>query len=667
MGKRPPTRQGKTGPGPRRRPGAAAPEPRPERKTRRKSSWPYALIMLLAWGVIFGAIFLSRFLSGLPDVHNLLVSGPTRDVTILDDRGRLIARRGLVQGMTIKVADLPPYVPNAFIAIEDRRFRSHWGLDPIGMIRAGTRNMIAGHVVQGGSTLTQQLAKNLFLTPDRTFHRKVQEAELALSLEAHYSKDQILGLYLNRVYFGAGVFGIEAAAEKFFGKHASELSLTEAAMLAGSVKAPARYNPLVDPDASQNRAEMVLRAMQEAGFITAATRAKAQATSPRILRGSGTPDSGYFADWLLAHLDKYLGDSNEAVVVETSFDLQAQSMAEHAVTAALDQDGERVHAGQAALVAMSPDGAIRAMVGGRSYSQTSFNRATDAVRQPGSAFKPFVYLAAFEHGHTPDDIMHDGPVDIHGWKPTDFEGEYQGDIPLTQAFAESSNSVAAQLTAEVGPKVVAQTARRLGIATKLAEVSSLALGTSGVTPLDLTGAYASFANGGLGVTPFAVISIRTRTGHVIYQHKPSSRGAVMSPLNNAQMTRLMVETVTTGTGKAARLEERPTAGKTGTTQDFHDAWFVGFTADLVCGVWLGNDNSAPMKKATGGGVPAHIFHDFMEAAEQGFPVRPLAGATQVADAAPSPAPVSAAPPPAVSDAAKPDTFEKILNGIFGGT
>ena len=363
----------------------------------------------------------------------------------------------------------------------------------------------------------------------------------------------------------------------------------------------------------------------------------AQATSPRIMRGSGTPDSGYFADWILARLDGYLGNSSAPVIVETSFDLQTQSMAEEAIAQGLAQDGERVHAGQAALVAMTLDGAIRAMVGGRSYTESSFNRAADAVRQPGSAFKPFVYLTAFEHGHTPNDIMHDGPVDIHGWKPTDFEGEYQGDIPLTQAFAESSNSVAAQLTAELGPKDVAQTAHRLGIASPLAEVSSLALGTSGVTPLELTGAYVPFANGGTGVAPFAVISIRTRTGQVLYRHRPSSRGAVISPLNNAQMTRLMVETVATGTGKAARLDDHPSAGKTGTTQDFHDAWFVGFTADLVCGVWIGNDNSAPMKKATGGGVPAHIFHDFMEAAEQGLPVLPLVGATQVADAMPPPA------------------------------
>ncbi len=639
--------------------GASAPGP-----AKRGRIWPYTLVMLLAWGVIFGAIFVAHVMAGLPDVGNLMATAPTRDVSILDDRGRLIARRGLTRGMAVEAGALPAFIPNAFIAIEDRRFRDHFGLDLIGVARAEVQNLIAGHVVQGGSTLTQQLAKNLFLDSDRTFHRKMQEAILAIELESHYSKDQILTLYLNRVYFGAGVFGIEAASQKFFGKHARELGLTEAAMLAGSVKAPTRYNPLVDPDASQARAQVVLRAMQDAGFIDSHSRALAQATSPRILRSSGTPDSGYFADWVLSQLDRYAGGSNEPMVVETSFDLQTQAMAERAVGQALDQDGQKLHAGQAALVAMTPDGAVRAMVGGRSYSQSSFNRASDAVRQPGSAFKPFVYLAAFEHGHTPDDIMHDGPVDIHGWKPSDFEGDYQGDISLTKAFALSSNSVAAQLTAEIGPKDVAQTARRLGIASPLAEVASLALGTSGVTPLELTGAYAPFANGGIGVKPFAILSIRTKAGKLLYKRRAIDAGAVMSPADNAAMTKVMVETVTTGTGKAARLQERPSAGKTGTTQDFHDAWFVGFTADLVCGVWMGNDNSAPMKKATGGGLPARIFHNFMESAEQNLPPRPLIGSIAVAEADAPDAPPGQT---AAAEPKKPGSFEELLDSLFGGT
>ena len=649
------------------RPPSLPPPPSKARKPR--ATWPYVVAMLAGWGVILGAIFFSRFLSNLPDVGNLMVNGRSQDVTILDDRGRFIARRGLTQGRMVRTNELPDYVPNAFIAIEDRRFRSHLGVDPIGLARAALQNMMSGHVVQGGSTITQQLAKNLFLSPGRTFDRKMQEAMLALYLERHYSKDQILTLYLNRVYFGAGVFGIEAAAEKFFGKHASELGLTEAAIIAGSVKAPARYNPLSDSDAGLQRAQLVLRAMRGAGFIDENTRALAEATRPRIVRANGTPGSGWFADWIMAHLGELVGETNQPIIVETSFDLQTQAMAEQAVARGLAAEGEQYRAGQAALVAMTPDGGIRAMVGGRTYGGSGFNRATDAVRQPGSAFKPFVYLTALEHGHSPDETVNDGPVNIHGWKPEDFEGHFKGEIPLIAAFAESSNSVAAQLTDEVGAKTVAATARRLGIASPLAEVSSLALGTSGVTPLELTGAYAPFANGGNGVVPFGVLKIKTSGGKILYQRKPSGIGAVMSVNDNLQMTRMMLEVTASGTGKAARLDERPTAGKTGTTQDFRDAWFVGFTADLVCGVWIGNDNNAPMKKATGGTLPAHIFRGFMTEAEQGLPVRPLAGTTLVASADEVPAADKAAPEEQKPEEKKnePDALDRLLNKIFGGT
>ena len=644
-----------------------APPPRPQRKPR---VWPYVLVMLAAWGIIFGGLFLSHFVDSLPDVDNLMVAGPSRDVTILDDHGRQIARRGLTQGRMVPVEDLPDYLPNAFIAIEDRRFRSHFGIDPIGMGRAALSNMLSGHVVQGGSTLTQQLAKNLFLSPSRTYERKLQEALLAIYLETRYSKNQILTLYLNRVYFGAGVYGIEAASQKFFGKHASELGLTESAMLAGSVKAPARYNPIADTDASLARARIVLRAMASAGYIDENTRQMASTTQPRLVRATGTPGAGWFADWVESRLDDFVGHTGEPLIVETSLDLQTQAMAERAVAEGMAGDGARFSAGQAALVAMTPDGAVRAMVGGTSYADSTFNRATDAVRQPGSAFKPFVYLTAFEHGRRPSDVMNDGPVDIHGWKPQDYEGYFKGPMTLVEAFAESSNSVSAQLTDEVGPAAVARTAHRLGIASPLAKVASLALGTSGVTPLELTGAYVPFANGGQGVAPFGIVSIRTRAGKLLYRHRAPGIGLVMSPDSNAQMTQLMAQTVATGTGKAARLDGRPTAGKTGTTQDYRDAWFVGFTADLVCGVWIGNDNNTPMKKATGGTLPARIFHAFMEDAEQNLPARPLPGSQLIAraDQAANPAQDSAAPPAATpGEKHEPDALERIINGIFGGT
>jgi penicillin-binding protein 1A len=644
-------------------------EEAPSSRGRRRRAWPYALALVVAWGAIFGAVFYSRLVSNLPDVHGLMASGPSHDITILDDKGRLIARRGLTQGALVEVSALPRYVPDAFIAIEDRRFRDHLGLDPIGLTRAAFDNMMAGHIVQGGSTLTQQLAKNLFLQPDRTVERKTQEAMLALYLESRYSKDQILTLYLNRVYFGAGTYGIEAAAERFFGKQAIHLTLPEAAMLAGSVKAPARFNPLADPDAAEARAQVVLRAMEDAGLIGDAQRREAQATRPRIVRNAGTAGSGYFADWVMSRLAGYAGDVNEAIV-ETTFDLDAQQDAERAIDAGLAREGEKLNASQGVLIAMTPEGAVRAMVGGRAYGQSPFNRATDAVRQPGSAFKPFVYLTAFEHGHTPEDVMNDGPVDIHGWRPEDYEGKFEGPMTLTNAFAKSSNVIAAQLAEEVGPRAIVHTARRLGIASPLEAVASLALGTSGVTPLELTAAYAPFANGGESVLPFAIVRIRDKSGKTLYTRTTSGTGPAMSAENNARMTSLLVETVSSGTGKAAKLADRPSAGKTGTTQDFHDAWFVGFTADLVCGVWIGNDNNSPMAHAVGGGLPAHIFKHFMETAEAGLPSKPLSGAAAPSTSTPDvTSPATTEPSVAQSNPPRkqPDDIGRLIDRIFGGT
>jgi penicillin-binding protein 1A len=476
------------------------------------------------------------------------------------------------------------------------------------------------------------------------------------------------------VYFGAGVYGIEAASERFFGKSAVALTIPEAAILAGSVKAPAKYNPLNDYNAAEARAATVLHAMEDSGYIDDKTLTLALATRPRISRLTSTVDAGYFADWVVSRISGYVSDIDEPIVVETTFDLPLQEKAERAVTEGLAEDGHKLNAHEAALVAMSPDGAVRAMIGGRAYSQSPYNRATDAMRQPGSAFKPFVYLTAFEHGRSPHDVMNDGPVNIHGWKPGNYEGHYEGEISLTRAFAKSSNAIAAQLTAEVGPGAVARTAHRLGIVSDLSAVPSLALGSSDVTPLELTTAYTTFANGGDGVVPYAIVRIKTRSGHVLYDRHHSDLGRVMSAANAAAVTGLMVAVVTTGTGKAARLDERPTAGKTGTTQDFRDAWFVGFTADLVCGVWIGNDNNAPMKHATGGTLPARMFHSFMEDAEDGWPVRPLkslanapvlAAATPTPQATPTVAAATVAAGMTPQPAEKPSTIEDILNGLFG--
>ena len=629
------------------------------RRERTARSWPYALTLLLAWGLIGGAAVCFHWISGLPDTRDLLAKGPSRDITILDVAGRQIARRGLTQAAMIDESRLPSFVPNAFIAIEDRRFREHPGLDPIGLLRAASENIHAGHIVQGGSTLTQQLAKNLFLEPQRTFERKMQEALLALYIEARYSKDQILTLYLNRVYFGAGTYGIEAASERFFGKPAEKLSLPEAAMLAGSVKAPARFNPLADSDASEERARVVLRAMYDAGFITSRVCADAQTTRPRILRAAGTPGSGYFADWIVAQVPTLIGDSSGPVVVQTTLDLDAQAKAERALETTLAREGDRRSASQGALVALTPGGAVRAMVGGRSYADSPFNRVTDATRQPGSAFKPFVYLAALEHGHSPSDTIDDKPVDIRGWQPLDYEGRFEGEITLSRAFAKSSNSAAAQLIEELGPRTVVETARKLGITSPLAAVPSLALGTSDVTPLELAGAYAAFANGGDVASPYAILRIRARGGHVLYQRAKSSVHAVMSPSDAANMANLMADTVATGTGKLARLDGRPSAGKTGTSQDFRDAWFVGFTSDLVAAVWIGNDDNTPMHHVTGGTLPARVFKAFMEDAEHGTAARPLIALAN--------APAESQGNSAAPTQSQPDALDRLLSSLFSGT
>jgi penicillin-binding protein 1A len=594
----------------------------------RRSKGPRRIAVLAVasfWLLLGGGIAFSHWLSVMPDTANLLVYEPGRDVTILDAKGRLIARRGLRQGETIGAGELPDYAGNAFVAIEDHRFYSHAGIDFYGLARAVSVNWREGGFVQGGSTLTQQLAKNLFLNPERTLARKFDEAILALSLEARYSKQEILTLYLNRVYFGAGVYGIEAAALRYFGKHARELTLIEAAMLAGSVKAPSRYNPAADPAAAMERARLVLAEMERNGFIDERARLAALSAPPQLASRTATSGAGYFADYVMARLSAYSIHANEPLIVKTTLDLGLQSAAEEAVASGLKAEGKKFAAGQGALVALGHDGAIRALVGGRSYDESAFNRAADAKRQPGSAFKAFVYLTALERGHRPEETIVDGPVAIGDWRPGNYEGEYLGAMTLTQAFAGSSNSAAVQLTNEAGPEEVARTAQRLGVRSALAAVPSLALGASEMTPLELTGSYAAFANGGKQAAPYGIVRITAKSGHAVYTRPDEELPRVMSQSDNAAMTAMMLGAVRTGTGRAAALPDRSIAGKTGTSQGYRDAWFVGFSADYVCGVWIGNDDGAPMKKAVGGGLPARMFKKFMTEAHRDLPPRPLPG------------------------------------------
>ena len=572
------------------------------------------------WGAIAAVGLIVWVGAHLPAIQSLEIPKRPPTIQITGADGSVLATRGEMAGANVALKDLPSYLPKAFIAIEDRRFYSHFGIDPQGILRAAVTNVLHRGVSQGGSTLTQQLAKNLFLTQERTFQRKLQEVELALWLERKHSKAEILELYLNRVYFGSGAYGVEAAAQRYFGKSAKNVTLAEAAMLAGLVKSPSRLAPNRNPEGAEQRAQTVLAAMADAKFITEA-QAQASIGHPSYhVKPVGAGTVNYVADWIGEVLDDLVGQIDQSVVVETSIDPKLQAVAEAAVIDELAAKSLKFNVTQGALVAMAPDGAVRAMVGGRNYSESQYNRAVTAKRQPGSAFKPFVYLTAIEAGLTPDTVRQDAPLDIKGWKPENYSHEYFGPVTLTQALAMSLNTVAVRLGLEVGPKNVVRTAHRLGISSKLDANASIALGTSEVSLVELVGAYAPFANGGLGVSPHVVTKIRTVDGKVLYARAADPLAQVIDPHYVSMMNTMMQETLLSGTAHKAELPGWMAAGKTGTSQDFRDAWFIGYTANLVTGVWLGNDDNSPTKKATGGGLPVEIWTRFMEAAHQGVPV-----------------------------------------------
>ncbi|PTW63222.1 penicillin-binding protein 1A [Breoghania corrubedonensis] len=620
---------------------AATRSPRPSsarkrRKSRRKNVGGGRFTRLLkrgfywgvvasVWGFIVVAGTLAYFAAQLPQSYDWKVPSRPPNVKIVSAEGRLIANRGETGGEAVRLEQLPKYLPQAVIAIEDRRFRSHFGIDVIGLARAVVTNLVRGGVVQGGSTLTQQLAKNLFLTHERTISRKMQEVVLALWLETRYSKDQILEMYLNRVYFGAGAYGVDGAARRYFGKSARQVTLAEAATLAALLKAPSRYAPNRNPDLAEKRARLVLQAMHDAGFISAHDEKNAIDHPALAVAGNGASGTNYVADWVMDLLPGYIGRIDQDVIVDTTIDLRLQHEAEHSLGDALDKNGGKLGVSQGALVALDTSGAVKALVGGRNYRKSQFNRAVSAERQPGSAFKPFVYLAALEKGLTPDTIRVDQPVSINGWKPKNYTKRYYGSVTLRKALAYSLNTVAAQLGQEVGPKNVAATARRLGITSELKVNPSIALGTSEVTPLEITAAYVPFSNGGWGVIPYVIRSVKTENGKVLYHRVIDGPGQVIRSGTLREIDSMLGETLITGTGKRARLGDRPAGGKTGTSQDLRDAWFIGFTANYTAAVWLGNDDGSPTKAATGGTLPASIWHDFMVKAHEHMPLVELPG------------------------------------------
>ena len=624
-------------------------QPRKRRSGKKSRS---GIGRVIYWGIVLALWVLIAAIGAvvwvgahLPPIQSLEIPKRPPSVLILGDNGATLATRGDMGGAAVPLRELPAYVPNAFIAIEDRRFYSHYAVDPWGIMRAAIADVLHRGAAQGGSTITQQLAKNLFLTQERTLTRKLQEVMLAFWLEHKFSKTQILELYLNRVYFGSGAYGVEAAAQRYFAKSARQLTLPEAAMLAGLVQSPSRLAPTRNPDGAEARAQLVIAAMAEQRMISDQAAKLALMRPARAKQPTAAGSVNYVADWVMDAVNDLVGHIDQDIVVDTSIDPALQNAAEEALVDALAQRGEKLGIGEGALVAMTPDGTVRALVGGKSYADSQFNRAIAAKRQPGSAFKPFVYLTALEHGLTPDTVREDAPISVNGWKPEDFEHQYFGPVTLTQALANSLNTVSVRLTLELGPAAIIRTAYRMGINSQLEPNASIALGTSEVSLFELVSAYTPFANGGFAAAPHGIERIRTTDGKTLYARAPQALGRIVDARYVAMMNAMMRETLLSGTARNANLPGWQAAGKTGTSQDYRDAWFIGYTSRLVTGIWLGNDNSSPTRKAAGGGLPVDIWSRFMKGALRGVAPTPLPGlaGTGWTAAAPQQQPAGSAP------------------------
>jgi penicillin-binding protein 1A len=565
---------------------------------RRRRFWNLRRILgaMAVLAMLFG--LLVAWLSWSLPVSRALEPLASPALVLVSADGHPFARRGAVKDRPVDVTTLPPHVAQAFVAIEDRRFYRHFGIDLIGVGRALITDIKSRRIVEGGSTLTQQLAKTAFLSPDRTFRRKAQEVVVALWLEARLTKAEILSRYLSSVYFGDGVFGLRAAAQHYFAKPPEQLTIGEAALLAGLVKAPSALNPVDHPDAAARRQRVVLGAMVETKAITALQAQRARRV--RIRLAQPLPVGGYFADWAAPQVKQALDAQYGRIEVRTTLDSRLQRRAERAVKAWLDGPGRRQGATQAALVALRPDGAVVAMVGGRDYGASQFNRVVQARRQPGSAFKLFVYLAALRDGAEPDSLVSEAPITVGGWTPRNYERTSGGDLTLRDAFAESSNIAAVRLAQRLGREKIVEAAQDLGVTSPLVKDATLPLGTSEMTLLELTSAYAAVAAGHAPVQPYALLE---------GQDRPAAPRD-LPPEQRAELLDLLGATVAGGTARAVRLDQ-PVFGKTGTTQEHRDAVFVGFTGDIIVGVWVGNDDHSPMQGVTGGGLPAQIWRSFV--------------------------------------------------------
>jgi penicillin-binding protein 1A len=578
----------------------------------------FTAFKLLLYATLLGAIALvvavAVAVASLPSYGQLTKRNDLGQmIRVHASNGAVLVSLGPSFGQWLTYDEIPQSMRSAMIAIEDKRFRSHPGVDPIGIARSIAVRVKTGHWLQGGSTITQQLARNIFLTNNRTFGRKIKEAILALALERKFSKDQILELYLNRVYFGGGAYGIDAASRRFFGHSADHLSLGEATIIAGLVKAPSNYAPTADVEAARDRSEVVLHAMVENGFITEAQAADADPAKIKIQQTSKQDSVRYFTDWALPQLDTLIDETSEPIDVWTTLDPAMQEVAHKAVVS------NAPNGAQGALVALDRDGAVRAMIGGKSYPDSIYNRATQAERQPGSSFKLFVYLAALESGMKPTDIMVDQPVTINGWSPRNDTRDYAGPVTLREAFARSINTISAQIGQQLGFSTIADMAHRFGITTDISTYPSMVLGSSEVRLIEMTQAFASVANNGIAVTPYAITRVVTVNGKELYRHDAPEQRVLVAPWVAAEMTDLLQSAVLTGTGRAAQIG-RPVAGKTGTTTSNKDGWFIGFSSGLTTGVWMGRDDAKPVGGLYGGTAPARAFHDFMSVAVANRPI-----------------------------------------------
>ena len=580
-------------------------------RTKRFFIWAGAIIAfaLLVLGIAVGVAE-----SQLPDYDQLKKRGDLGQmIRMRAADGSVLISLGPTFGRWLTYDEIPPTMRAAMIAVEDKSFRSHPGVDPIGIARSVQVRLTSGKWKQGGSTITQQLARNIFLTNKRTFGRKIQEAVLALALEIKYSKNQILELYLNRVYFGGGSYGIDAAARTFYGHGADQLSLGEATIIAGLVKAPSNYSPTADAEAARGRAAVVLKAMVNNGFIS---REAADGVDPATVKLQAAPRQNsvrYFTDWAMPQLDTLIDETHDPIDVWTTLDPKLQGVADAAI------NKNAPGGAQGALVSLDRDGAVRAMVGGRDYVSSIYNRATQAERQPGSSFKLFVYLAALESGMKPTDTMVDQPVDIQGWKPRNSTRGYLGQVTLREAFSRSINTISAQIGAKLGFSTIADMARRFGITSEISTYPSMVLGSSNVRLIEMTKAFASVNNHGIAVSPYGIRKVVTADGRLLYNREANENRVLVAPWVAAEMTDLLQSAVLTGTGSAAQIG-RPVAGKTGTTSSNKDGWFVGFSSGLTTGVWMGRDDARPIPGLQGGTAPARAFHDYMIVATANRPV-----------------------------------------------